>query len=161
MATDRQQETQNRVAELAAELREACEQNMVRVAPGVCGWVPAAGARHGVSRHVLCRWSRQGDGTYIPVPMRYRMVRMTPATTAMLGFISGSSRTRADTLLRLGAAGFVECVRISPKCWLLDLDSWFRHLEECMLDAEYWEPGGEALARYNLANGLGIDHGKK
>lgn len=147
------------MSELARELREELQTDMVRVAPGRCAWIPAAGARQKVTRHVLCRWSLQADGTYVPVPMPYRLVRLTPETTAMLGFVSGGRRTRADTVLRLAAAGFVECVLISPKCWLIDLDSWIRHLEACMMDPEYWETGGEALERYNAANGLGVDHG--
>lgn len=143
---------------LAAAARDAARPDMVRVAPGRHAWVPADVARGRVAGHVLCRWSRQPDGTYAPVPLPYRLVRMTPELTAMLGFVSGNRTVRADTLLRLAAAGFIECVRMSPHCWMLDLDSWFRHLADCLDDPEYWDEGGEARRRYNLANGLGIAH---
>jgi len=146
-------------ARLPEAVREACAPDMVRVAPGRHAWVPAEKARREVARHVLCRWSRQPDGTYAPVPLPYRLVRMTPELTAMLGFVSGGRAVRADTLLRLSNAGFIDCVRVSPGCWMLDLDSWFRHLQECMEDPEYWDEGGEARRRYNLANGLGVEHG--
>ena len=144
---------------LAEAAREAARPDMVRVAPGRHAWMPADRAQNAVSRHVLCRWSKQPDGTYAPVPLPCRLVRMTPETTAMLGFVSGNRTVRADTLLRLAAAGFIECVRVSPHCWMLDLDSWFRHLADCLDDPEYWDEGGEARRRYNLANGLGIEHG--
>lgn len=143
---------------LAMTMREASRSDMVRVAPGRNAWMPAERAQSEVARHVLCRWSRQPDGTYQPVPLPYRLVRMTPETTAMLGFVSGNRTVRADTLLRLAAAGFIDCVRVSPHCWMLDLDSWFRHLEDCLDDPEYWDEGGEARRKYNLANGLGVEH---
>jgi hypothetical protein len=143
---------------LAAMARETARPDMVRVAPGRHAWLPADPARSAVSRHVLCRWSKQPDGTYAPVPLPCRLVRMTPETTAMLGFVSGNRTVRADTLLRLAAAGFIDCVRVSPHCWMLDLDSWFRHLADCLDDPEYWDEGGEARRRYNLANGLGVEH---
>ena len=149
---------QTGVRPLAAAARDAARPDMVRVAPGRHAWVPAGVAQGRVAGHVLCRWSRQPDGTYAPVPLPYRLVRMTPELTAMLGFVSGNRTVRADTLLRLAAAGFIECVRVSPHCWMLDLDSWFRHLADCLDDPEYWDEGGEARRRYNLANGLGNEH---
>ncbi len=143
---------------LAPMVQAAARPEMVRVAPGKHAWVPAPTAQRKVADYVLCRWSRQGDGTYAPVPLPYRLVRMTPELTAMLGFVSGNRTVRADTLLRLAAAGFIECVRVSPHCWMLDLDSWFRHLSDCLDDPEFWDDGGEARRRYNLANGLGVEH---
>ena len=131
---------------------------MVRVAPGKHGWIPADWAKDAIPQYVLCRWSKQPDGSYAPVPFPYRMVRMTPETTAMLGFTSGNRTVRYDTLLRLGNAGFIQIVRVSPNCWLIDLDSWFRHLADCMDDPEFWDNEGEARRNYNKANGLGIEH---
>ena len=130
-----------RTAPLAEALEAAARPDMVRVAPGKHAWV------------------KQPDGTYHPVPFPHRLVRMTPETTAMLGFVSGNRSVRYDTLLRLARAGFVECVRVSPNCWLIDLDSWFAHLAACLDDPEMWEPGGEAREQYNKANGLGVEHG--
>ncbi len=148
-----------RTAPLAEALEEAARPDMVRVAPGKHAWVPAEWAKDAVPRHVLCRWAKQPDGTYHPVPFPHRLVRMTPETTAMLGFVSGNRNVRSDTLLRLARAGFIECVRVSPNCWMIDLDSWFAHLSACLDDEELWEPGGEAREQYNRANGLGVEHG--
>lgn len=141
-----------------SSLRDAARADMVRVAPGRHAWIPAPWAQERVAKYVMCRWARQADGSYAPVPLPYRMVRMTPETTAMLGFVSGNRTVRADTLMRLAVAGFVDCIRISPHCWMLDLDSWFAHLTACMDDPEFWENEGEARRRYNLANGLGNEH---
>ena len=62
---------------------------------------------------------------------------------------------RYDTILRLGRAGFVDTVRVAPHVWMLDLDSWFRHLADCMDRPEMWDEGSGDLRRYLLANGLG------
>ncbi|MGI5868669.1 MAG: hypothetical protein ACOX9C_04385 [Kiritimatiellia bacterium] len=121
--------------------------------------MPAEWAKQAVPQYVLCRWAKQPEGTYRPVPFPHRLIRMTPETTAMLGFRSGHRNVRYDTLLRLARAGFIEAFRVSPNCWMLDLDSWFAHLSACMEDPEFWEPGGPARERYNQANGLGVDHG--
>ncbi|MBR3086570.1 MAG: hypothetical protein IKH04_09245, partial [Kiritimatiellae bacterium] len=81
--------------------------------------------------------------------------RLDARLLALLGFMSGSRPGRYATLLRLARAGFVEMVKVSPGCWLLDLDSWHRHITACMDDPDMWEPGSEAVRRYNYANGLG------
>lgn len=143
-------------------LPAACagQGDMVRVAPGKHGWIPSKACDPtSMPQYCLCRWAKQADGTYAPIPFPYRMVRLTPETTAQLGFISGGRQVRYDTILRLGRAGFIELVRISPNCWMIDLDSWFAHLAACMDDPDYWDDGGEARQQYNLANGLGVDHG--
>ena len=132
---------------------------MTRVAPGRHAWVPKTACDPAqIPQYCLCRWAKQEDGTYAPIPFPYRLVRLTPETTSMLGFISGNRDIRYSTLLRLANAEFVDVFKISPNCAMLDLDSWFKHLAECMSDPEYWDPGGEARERYNLANGLGVEH---
>jgi len=147
----------------ARPLPAACQgrPEMVRVAPGKHGWLPAESCHpEQVPQYCLSRWARQPDGSYAPIPFPYRMVRLTPETTAQLGFVSGNRKVRYDTILRLGRAGFVELIRVSPNCWLIDLDSWFAHLGACMDDPDYWDEGGPAREQYNLANGLGVDHGR-
>jgi len=144
---------------LKDELEALARSGMVRVAPGRHAWVPAAACDPAtMPQYCLCRWAEQPDGTYVPIPFPYRLVRLTPKTTSMLGFMSGNRDIRYSTLLRLAAAEFVDIIRISPNCQMLDLDSWFQHLADCMDDPEYWEPGSEARERYNHANGLGIEH---
>ncbi len=41
---------------------------MVRVAPGVHAWVPRDAAEP-PDGFALCRWARQADGTFAPVPV--------------------------------------------------------------------------------------------
>ena len=79
---------------------------------------------------------------------------------ALLGFPAragedGNERCRYDTILRLGRAGFVDVVRVAPNTILLDLDSWYRHLADCMDNPDRWNEGGEDRETYLQANGLG------
>ena len=67
----------------------------------------------------------------------------------------GNERCRYDTILRLGRAGFVDVVRVAPNTILLDLDSWYRHLADCMDNPDRWNEGGEDRETYLQANGLG------
>lgn len=135
------------------------EPNMVRVAPGRHAWVPKDAATP-PDAYVMCRWSKQEDGTYAPVPVAGRYVRLDSRTAALLGFPAragegGNERCRYDTILRLGRAGFVDVVRVAPNTILLDLDSWYRHLADCMDNPDRWNEGGEDRETYLQANGLG------
>ena len=82
----------------------------------------------------LCSWQANGDGTFCPVPHTERMVRLNRKLAKFLGFTD-----RWDTLIRLGRAGFIEVVLISPHCTMLNLDSWFNHLRRCAEDPEFWD----------------------
>ena len=143
----------------------APEPNMVRVAPGRHAWVPKDAATP-PDAYVMCRWSKQEDGTYAPVPVAGRYVRLDSRTATLLGFPAresgrggppphGNERCRYDTILRLGRAGFVDVVRVAPNTVLLDLDSWYRHLADCIDDPDRWKEGGEDRETYLQANGLG------
>ena len=121
---------------------------MIRVAPGVHGWAPKD-ARDKVAEHVLCRWSRQANGTYAPVPVGGAWAKLTPALCEALGFAGG-----LDTIKRLAIAEFLDASQISPGVMLLDLDSWARHLAECMEDPDRWAEGSEDLKTYLYKNGL-------
>lgn len=132
---------------------------MVRVAPGRHAWVPKDAVTP-PDAYVMCRWSKQEDGTYAPVPVAGRYVRLDSRTAALLGFPArvgedGNERCRYDTILRLGRAGFVDVVRVAPNTILLDLDSWYRHLADCMDNPDRWNEGGEDRETYLQANGLG------
>ena len=136
---------------------------MVRVAPGRHAWVPKDAATP-PDAYVMCRWSKQADGTFAPVPVAGRYVRLDSRTATLLGFParkpaeagrSDMERCRYDTILRLGRAGFVDVVRVAPNTALLDLDSWYRHLADCMDDPDRWEEGSEDRETYLKANGLG------
>lgn len=136
----------------ADRVREALRPDMVRVGPGRQAWVPKAGQPPALT---VCRWAPLGDGAFAPVPVGGRWARLCADLLAQLGFREGSRATRYATLLRLSRAGFIDMVKVSPGCWLIDLDSWHRHLLRCMEDEWMWEPGSEATRRYQFANGLG------
>lgn len=121
---------------------------MVRVAPGVHGWAPADAAEK-VAEYVLCRWSKQANGTYLPVPVGGTWAKLTPLLCETLGFAGG-----LDTIKRLSVAGFLDASQVSPAVTLLDLDSWIRHLNECMDDPDRWAEGSEDLTIYLWKNGL-------
>ena len=135
------------------------EPDMVRVAPGRHAWVPKRAATP-PPEYVVCRWSKQADGTWAPVPVAGRYVRLDSSTATLLGFSARAGadareRCRYDTILRLGRAGFVDLVRVAPNTILLDLDSWYRHLADCMDDPDRWEDGRDDRKTYLKANGLG------
>ena len=135
------------------------EPDMVRVAPGRHAWVPKRAATP-PPEYVVCRWSQQADGTWAPVPVAGRYVRLDSSTATLLGFparavADARERCRYDTILRLGRAGFVDLVRVAPNTILLDLDSWYRHLADCMDDPDRWEDGRDDRKTYLKANGLG------
>lgn len=135
------------------------EQEMVRVAPGRHAWVPKCAAKP-PNKYVMCRWSQQSDGTFAPVPVAGRYIRLDSKTATLLGFPmregdGGLERCRYDTILRLGRAGFVDLVRVAPNTILLDLDSWYRHLADCMDDPERWDEGREDRETYLKKNDLG------
>ena len=135
------------------------EPDMVRVAPGRHAWVPKRAATP-PPEYVVCRWSKQADGTWAPVPVAGRYVRLDSSTATLLGFPARAGadereRCRYDTILRLGRAGFVDLVRVAPNTILLDLDSWYRHLADCMDDPDRWEDGRDDRKTYLKANGLG------
>lgn len=135
------------------------EPDMVRVAPGRHAWVPKRAATP-PPEYVVCRWSKQADGTWAPVPVAGRYVRLDSSTATLLGFPARAGadereRCRYDTILRLGRAGFVDLVRVAPNTILLDLDSWYRHLADCMDDPDRWEDGRDDRKTYLKENGLG------
>ena len=116
---------------LAAITRPA----MVQVAPGK--YAPTSAE---VPELTVCAWQKSADGHYIPVPVAERWVRLDDDMTRILGFggVRGT-RPRSDTLLRLGRSGFIEIIHASPRCYMLNLDSWFNHLRRCAEDPEFWE----------------------
>ena len=139
-------------AEASARLKEAARSDMAPVAPGVRVWRPKAGAE--VPEIAVCRWSPVKDG-YVPVPVSGRYVRLTAALAAQMGFRDADRSRRYDTLLRLWRAGFVEIAHVSPGVYMLEMDSWHRHLSEVCADEDYWEAGRGNRERYFEANGLG------
>lgn len=146
-------------AEAAARLKEAARSDMVPVAPGVRIWKPKAG--DAVPDTVVCRWAKTLEGGYVPVPIAGRYVRLTSSLAAQMGFRDADRSRRYDTLLRLWRAGFVEIAHVSPGVYMLELDSWHRHLSEVCADDGYWDAGNGNRERYFEANGLGGWKGKE
>jgi hypothetical protein len=126
---------------------------MVRVAPDKHAWCPAPGEK--MPEYVICRWSKSADGLCRPIPVPMNMARVTADLLVLLGFGGTHRKQTFHTLRRLATAGFVEMVHVSPGVWMLDLDSWFRHVAECVDNPDRWEEGGEDLRSYKFANGLG------
>lgn len=145
-------------AEAAERLREAARSDMVPVAPGVRVWRPKQG--EAVPDMVVCRWVKADSG-YVPVPVAGRYVRLTAGLAAHMGFRDADRSRRYDTLLRLWRAGFIDIAHVSPGVYMLDLDSWHRHLAEVCEDDGYWDAGQGNRERYFEANGLGGWKGKE
>lgn len=141
-------------AELAQRMRELSRPDMVRIAPNKHAWVPAAHVKE-PPRFCLCRWSKSSEGNFSPIPVAGRWVRITEELVASLGFQDGRRRRRWETLMRLGRAGYIDILHLSPGCWMLDLDSWFRHLAACADDPDMWDEGSEDRDNYLHVNGLG------
>lgn len=51
----------------------------------------------------------------------------------------GLSREHRNTVDRLYLAGKIRLARIRPRVTLLDMDSWKKHIEECVADPWYWD----------------------
>jgi hypothetical protein len=141
-------------ARLADRLASLAKPDMVRVAPDKHAWVPADRTRP-TPEFVLCRWSRTTDGAYRPIPISGRWARVTGELMANLGFESGRRYQRYETLFRLANAEFVDMVKVSPGCWMLDLDTWFRHMASCADEPGKWDDGSEDLKKYLHSNALG------
>ena len=174
---DSQAYRQDELPGIAEAVREALRPDMVRVAPGRHAWVPAPHMAGRVPGCVLCRWERIPEGVGVtspsssppaptptqnatapgwrPVPIGGRFSRVRSELVSLLGFNTGADAQKYETLLRLARAGFIDMVKVSPGCWLLDVDSWHRHLLRCMENPEMWDEGSPDLEEYRFANGLG------
>ena len=152
-------EPKNRkTAEEAAErFRELSRPDMVKVTPATPNAPPAYVPRPGrsVPNLMLGKWASDGAGKYHLVPVAGRWVRLTSELCSELGFRNTSSERKYTTLRRLAEAGYVELVKISPCCILIDLDSWWRHVADCMENPDMWEEGSDERNNYLKANGLG------
>lgn len=127
---------------------------MTQVAPGENVYVPEAG--HDAPEYVLAKFVPYKDGTYRLVPYMLRMARVNKELLALLGFPAAEGhQAQYQTLRRLAQAGFIEMIQISPGTWMLDVDSWFRHLRYCIQNPDCWEQGSEDRKTYLFENNLG------
>jgi hypothetical protein len=112
---------------------------MVQVAPGK--YVPnRAKAPPETS---ICHWQSNSDGTFSPLPVTERLVRINQKLVTMMGF-SG----RWATLTRLARGGFIEIIQVSPHCAMLNIDSWFNHLRRCAEHPDFWDSDGDNYKEY-------------
>ena len=153
-------EPRNRqMTEAAAQrFRDLAKPDMLRVAPDRHAYVPKPGAQ--VPAMQVGKFAPQADGTYSFVPVGGRWFRLCSELCSALGLRDMNRNRKYETMMRLHRAGHIELVKISPGCWLLDMDSWYRHLAECMDNPEMWEEGSEERENYLHVNGLGGWKGK-
>jgi len=135
-----------------ARYKELAKGEMVRVSPGEYAWVPREGCTPG--KYVMCRWVKRSDGKFRPVSIGGKLVRLCPEVAAEMGFRHLNRRVRYETIMRLWRADLIEMVKIAPQVYLLDIESWFRYLSECMENTEMWDKGSETRAEYRYKNGL-------
>jgi len=131
-------------ARLPDRLKETTKPDMIMVAPGK--YMPRSGCQ--APEVCLAQWRRNPDGTYSPAPFQERMARLSQKLCRMLGFAG-----QFETLRRLGRAGNIELIKISPQVYLLNIDSWFNHLRRCAEDPDLWDKEGEMYRNYVKAQG--------
>lgn len=120
---------------------------LVQVAPGK--WAMKGGPD---PEHILAEVFRHPDGTLGFRPAGYgRLAKLTADLGTLLGF-----EGQLHTVRRLARAGFIRFFQPSPCVYLLDLDSWFAHLDATEEDPDFWDPEGPNLKRYLMANGLRV-----
>jgi hypothetical protein len=82
----------------------------------------------------LVSWQKIGPGEYRPVVrIHERWVKLTCDLPEQLGM-----GIDYRTVMRLATAGFIASRRPTPNSLLLDLESWFTHLEATK-DPEFWD----------------------
>lgn len=119
-------------ANLARRLSRATQPDMVQVSPH--RWTPKRTDVE-VPEMTLARWTQDEGCTYQCVPFQERMARLDTKLLELLGLGHGGRRT----IQRLGKAGFIELLLISPRCFVLNLDSYFNHLRRMAEDPWFWE----------------------
>jgi hypothetical protein len=120
---------------------------MMEVAPGK--YMPAI-AGDIVQEYGLGKWTKDRDGFYRFVPFKEPMIRMTARVGEILGFHSGGY----TTVMRLAKAGFIEMVRVSPNCTMLNLDSWYNHMRRVAEHpGDFWDKDGQNFKTYQQAIG--------
>jgi hypothetical protein len=116
---------------------------MVEISPGRYTLAPAG--RHAPDV-VMCRATPAGDGTWKLNPENVTWARIDAALLDAIGL-----GRQWDTLMRLHKAGFVEIAPIAPHTHLLNLDSWWNHIQRCVENPEFWDPGRGNREAYRRA----------
>lgn len=132
--------------------------DMVRVSPSVWAWRPRDPER--VPKYGRCRWVPNGDGTYRPVPNDTRFVIVSREVLDEIGFRGMTKSVSDTTLRRLSSAEEILMFHISPRVRVLDLDSWWKYMDECIGNPDKWEEGSESWRNYMFRNALGAHKAK-
>lgn len=139
--------------DLQRDVAAAARPDMVRVAPDVWIWQPRDPATR-VPQYGLLKWAPVPGG-YRPVPLASRFAVIDAALLAFLGFRRANGSVSDATLRRLAAAEEITIVHIAPRVRLLDLDSWYRFLDDCLGDPEKWADDSTSTRNYVFKNNLG------
>lgn len=143
-------ETPKKRAKVVLEYPRAA---MVRVSPTAWAWKPVNSGD--VPTYGRLRWIDNGDGTFRPAPQGGKFCVVTRELLDEIGF-RGINRSISDTTLRrLAAAEEIVMFHISPRVRMLDIDSWWKYMDECMNDPEKWEEQSESWKNYMFRNALG------
>ncbi len=134
-----------------ARIKAASEPDMIQISP--TRWVPSARMGGKVPKYSLCKWMPEADG-YSPAIRACNLQRITKDLLKALGFTPERESSRYETLFRLYNAGYISMVKISPRCWMLDIDSWYRHVERCIENPDMWEVGSKDYQKYCHDNDL-------
>ncbi len=90
----------------------------------------------------LVSWQKIGPNEYRPVVrVHERWVRVTGGLPVQLGM-----GIDYNTLMRLIKAGFIVSRRPAPNTTVIDLESWFAHMQASS-DAEFWDRRDDPATR--------------
>lgn len=158
-------------AAFGGEIAAASRPDMIRVSPDAWLWKPRDPQK--VPQYGLLKWvpvnqsdsaavsrsdgstAQPPDRLYRPVPLCSRFAMIDAALLEFIGFRRINRMVRDDTLMRLAAAEEITIIHIAPKVRMLDIDSWYRYLDDCMANPDKWEPGSPSWDNYIFRNGLG------
>lgn len=121
-------------------IKESRRPAWVQVTPG--RWI-AGNPNLPPPDYVLSKVTKLPDGTVKLDPLPHTWVRLNKALLRQLGMPNGY-----NTMRRLALAGFIEIGRPTGSITMLNLDSWFNHLDRTINDPDYWDRDGEAFKIY-------------
>jgi hypothetical protein len=118
--------------QLRERLRKLQGNSLVQVAPGLYRSVTDVLP----SDVILARLVDRGSDIKEVVPVSEKWARMSEKLQRQLGFTR-----HAETLFRLGRAGFIEIVQVAPNTHMLNLCSLYGHLARVAeAGDEFWDP---------------------
>lgn len=92
-----------------------------------------------------------GTGIYIDPVERLKLVGKRWVLLDERGYkqlgVDGFGPSQRDSMRRLSVEGFIRISVITPRVWLLDVESWLRHLDRCANAPWFWDRRGPAIAK--------------